>query len=76
MTLRKKPGNQLDTAHSGDMLLRHRGAAPHQQNERITCHTKREWAEHLTEYFASQGNKESNGDSIVVEGSFPWKKAL
>lgn len=35
---------------------------------------KRDWAEHLTEYFASQGKTEEDGSPIVVDGSFPWKK--
>jgi len=35
---------------------------------------KRDWAEHLTEYFASQGKTEQDGSRIVVDGSFPWKK--
>ena len=33
---------------------------------------KQEWAEHLTEYFASQGKREDDGSKIVVSGSFPW----
>lgn len=35
---------------------------------------KRTWAEHLTEYFASQNKLEEDGSPIVVDGSFPWKK--
>ena len=35
---------------------------------------KRDWAEHLTEYFASQNKTEEDGSPIVVDGSFPWKK--
>lgn len=33
---------------------------------------KKEWAEHLTEYFASQGKREDDGSKIVVSGAFPW----
>lgn len=33
---------------------------------------KRTWAEHLTEYFASQNKTEDDGSPIVVDGSFPW----
>lgn len=33
---------------------------------------KKEWAEHLTEYFESQGNREDDGSKIVVSGTFPW----
>ena len=35
---------------------------------------KKEWAEGLTKYFASQGKVEDDGSPIVVDGSFPWKK--
>lgn len=35
---------------------------------------KSSWAEHLTEYFASQGKTEEDGSPIQVDGSFPWKK--
>lgn len=35
---------------------------------------KRSWAEHLTEYFASQGKTEEDGSAIIVDGAFPWRK--
>lgn len=35
---------------------------------------KKDWAEHLTEYFASQGKTEEDGRPIIVDGSFPWKR--
>ena len=35
---------------------------------------KREWAEHLTEYFAGQGKTEPDGSPIVVDGNFPWRR--
>lgn len=33
---------------------------------------KKEWAKHLTEYFASINKTEPDGSPIVVNGRFPW----
>lgn len=33
---------------------------------------KRGWADHLTEYFQSQGKLEEDGSKIVVNGNFPY----
>lgn len=33
---------------------------------------KKEWALHLTEYFASIGKTEEDGSPIKVDGNFPW----
>lgn len=33
---------------------------------------KRDWADHLTEYFAKTGKTEDDGSKIVVNGNFPW----
>lgn len=33
---------------------------------------KRDWADHLTEYFESAGKTEDDGSKIIVSGAFPW----
>lgn len=35
---------------------------------------KKEWAEHLTQYFESIGKTNDDGSKIVVNGAFPWEK--
>lgn len=54
------------------MLKKSRWTLPELQSLQKTW--KKDWAEHLTEYFASQGKTEENGDKIVVDGSFPYKQ--
>ena len=42
--------------------------------QRLQRDWKREWAEHLTDYFASTGKTEDDGSKIVVDGAFPWRR--
>ncbi|AXC36181.1 exonuclease [Microbacterium phage Fork] len=35
---------------------------------------KKEWADHITEYFESIGKTNDDGSKIVVSGAFPWER--
>lgn len=53
------------------MLKRSKNTMPELQS--LQAAWKMEWASGLTDYFDSQGKRE-NGEKIVVDGSFPWRR--